>query len=283
MASKAYRICVAIFHQPANGSTEKIGKWVTQPDDGRGGEKIGKLHFVTFFGLDLEDRSNKIVTDYLLILKSMPFALAPQTPTTDLRQRHSAKERREEAVEAVIDLASAHSPEGITTQAIATRIGVTHGALFRHFPDKAAIWRTVFDWLGVQLGRVADAAIANGGTPLEVLERLFHAQVAFVASHPGVPRILFHELQRPAGSPLQGLARNIVGGYRERIKTLIHRAKEIGELPIDLDEDAAAVLFVGTVQGLVVQSTLFSGTLDMRAAAQRIFPLLLNGFLGAKS
>ncbi len=204
-------------------------------------------------------------------------------PPAETRHRHSAEERREEAVEAVIDLASEHSPEGITTQAIATRIGVTHGALFRHFPDKAAIWRTVFDWLGVRLGRVADTAIATGGTPLAVLERLFHAQVAFVADHPGVPRILFHELQRPSGSPLQSVARKIVGSYRERVKTLIRRAKEAGELPVTLDEEAAAVLFVGTVQGLVVQSTLFSSTMDMRAAALRIFPLLLNGFHGAKS
>ena len=200
-----------------------------------------------------------------------------------VRQRHSAEERREETVEAVIELASEHSPEGITTQAIATRIGVTHGALFRHFPDKSSIWKAVFNWLGTRLGRVADTAIAAGGEPLEVLERLFHAQVAFVASHPGVPRILFHELQRPAGSPLNGLARNIVGGYRERVRMLIARAKATGQLPTELDEVAAAILFVGTVQGLVVQSTLFSGTLDMRDAAKRVFPLLLDGYRGAKS
>ncbi|MCW5620885.1 MAG: TetR/AcrR family transcriptional regulator [Burkholderiales bacterium] len=208
---------------------------------------------------------------------------APETSAAEPRQRQSAETRREETVEAVIQLAGEHGPDGITTQAIASRIGVTHGALFRHFPDKAAIWRTVFDWLGNRLGRVADVAIATGGTPLELLERLFHAQVAFVTDHPGVPRILFHELQRPAGSPLQALACNIVGGYRERLKTLFCRAKEAGELPSDLDEEAAAVLFVGTIQGLVVQSTLFSGALDMREAAQRIFPLLLDGFRGARS
>jgi TetR/AcrR family transcriptional regulator len=207
---------------------------------------------------------------------------ALDAPASESRQRQSAETRREETVKAVIGLASEHSPEGITTQAIATRIGVTHGALFRYFPDKAAIWRSVFDWLGIRLGRVADAAIAKGGTPLEMIERLFYAQVAFVADHPGVPRILFHELQRPAGSPLQALARQIVGGYRERIETLIRRAKDIRELPTGLDENTAAILFIGTIQGLVVQSTLFSGTFDMREEAQRIFPLLLDGFHGAK-
>lgn len=213
-------------------------------------------------------------------MSSPPVSKATSSET---RVRHSAEARREEAVDAVIDLACEHGPEGITTQAIATRIGVTHGALFRHFPDKAAIWRAVFDWLGVRLGRVADAAFAAGGDPLAILERLFHAQVAFVAGHPGVPRILFHELQRPADSALHGLARNIVGGYRERVRTLIMRAKVAGQLPSGLDEGAAAVLFISTVQGLVVQSTLFSGTLDMRDAARKVFPLLLDGFRGAKS
>jgi len=203
--------------------------------------------------------------------------------TAEPRQRHSTAARRQETVSAVVDLAREHSPEGITTQAIAERVGVTHGALFRYFADKASIWRAVFDWLGGQLGRVADAAIAGGGEPLQILERLFHAQIAFVASHPGVPRILFHELQRPTGSTLSLLARHIVGAYRERVKTLIRSAKEAGQLPAGLDEEAAALLFIGTVQGLVVQSTLFSGTLDMREAAQRIFPLLLDGFHGAKS
>ncbi|MCX8087198.1 MAG: TetR/AcrR family transcriptional regulator [Rhodocyclaceae bacterium] len=205
-----------------------------------------------------------------------------ENPPVTPRQRHSTEERREETIEAVIDLASERGPDGITTQAIAMRIGVTHGALFRHFPDKLSIWRAVFEWLGSRLGRIADMATAAGGSPLIVLERLFHAQVDFVAQHPGVPRILFHELQRPAGSPLQALARNIVGGYRERVKLLIARAKAAGELPHELDEDAAAVLFIGMIQGLVVQSTLFSGALDMRETARRVFPLLLDGYRGAK-
>ncbi|MDI6750113.1 MAG: TetR/AcrR family transcriptional regulator [Rhodocyclaceae bacterium] len=211
----------------------------------------------------------------------MPITV-PTIAAETARQRHSAEERREQTVAAVVDLAREHGPEGITTQAIASRIGVTHGALFRHFPDKASIWAAVFDWLGEQLGRLADSAIAAGGTPLEMLERLFQAQVDFVAGHPGVPRLLFHELQRPRGSVLSGVARRIVGGYRERVKSLLMRAKQAGQLPATLDEEAAALLFIGTVQGLVVQSALFSGALDLRAAAQRVFPLLMDGFRGAR-
>ena len=113
------------------------------------------------------------------------------------RQRLSGDERRQETVAAVIDLARDHGPEGITTQAIADRIGVTQGALFRHFPDKAAIWSAVIEWEGGRLGRVIDGAIDAGGAPLAVIERLFHAHVDFVASHPACRASCFMNCSAP--------------------------------------------------------------------------------------
>lgn len=198
----------------------------------------------------------------------------------DKRSRLSAAERRSAVVAAVVDLARDNGPEGITTQAIADRVGVTHGALFRHFPDKAAMWVAVFDWVGDELGAVVDNAFAAGGDPMAILKRVFHAHVDFVAQHPGVPRILFHELQRPDDSAFRECVRSMVGGYRQRLCDLMEDAKRHGQLPAGLDEEAAAVLLIGTVQGLVVQSTLFRGEAGMRSAARRIFPLLLHGLQG---
>lgn len=196
------------------------------------------------------------------------------------RIRLSTEERRRQVVAAVVDLARDCGPEAITTQAIADRIGVTHGALFRHFPDKAAMWTAVFDWVQVELGRIISDAFAAGGEPLAILDRVFMAHVGFVARHPGVPRILFHELQRPADSPFRERARVVIGAYRQRLCELFILAKESGNLSIRLDQEAAAALFLGTVQGLVMQSTLFHGEADMQEIARRIFPLLLDGFRG---
>lgn len=207
---------------------------------------------------------------------------AQSVAVPERRKRLPAGQRRRDVVDAVIELARASGPEGITTQAIADRVGVTHGALFRHFPDKDAMWAAVFDWVQEQLGAVVDTAFAAGGRPLDVLERVFLAHVAFVARHPGVPRLVFHELQRPADSAFRERVRKMILGYRKRLIALFAAAKAAGQLPMALDEEAAAVLFIGTVQGLVVQGTLFRGEAGMLAAARRIFPLLLDGFRGAK-
>ncbi len=210
----------------------------------------------------------------------------PDSPLPSLaspkRTRLPAAERRREVVAAVIGLAHEFGPEAVTTQAIADRVGVTHGALFRHFPDKAAMWTAVFDWVQIELGGVVDRAFAAGGEPLAVLEQVFLAHVGFIASHPGVPRILFHELQRTVDSPVRERVKSMVGGYRQRLSGLLEEAKRRGQLPPGLDHEAGAVLFIGTVQGLVIQSTLFRGEADMPAAARRLFPLLLYGLHGER-
>jgi TetR/AcrR family transcriptional regulator len=211
----------------------------------------------------------------------MVRTVAPKpSPPPEKRTRLTADARRREVVRTIVNLACDRGPDGITTQAIAEYMGVTHGALFRHFPNKQAMWVAVFDWVQDELGHVVSAAFAQGGEPLDILKRVFLAHVEFVADHPGVPRIVFHELQRPVDSALHARVRQMVGAYRQRLCALLMLAKKQKQLPADLDEEAAAVLFIGTVQGLVVQSTLLDGAAGMRDAARRIFPLLLDGFRG---
>ena len=57
--------------------------------------------------------------------------------------------------------------------------------------------------------------------------------------------------------------------------------KAQGELDADLDVDAAAVLFIGTIQGLVMQSLLAADVAGMRRDAPRVFAIYRRGIEGA--
>ncbi|MFA5627222.1 MAG: TetR/AcrR family transcriptional regulator [Thiohalomonadaceae bacterium] len=65
--------------------------------------------------------------------------------------RLPADERRAATVIAVVDLAAKQNPNDITTAAIAKRIGLTQGAIFRHFPTKDAIFQAVMTWVSQRL------------------------------------------------------------------------------------------------------------------------------------
>lgn len=193
-----------------------------------------------------------------------------------------AAERRAVTVEAVLELAAEQNPGEITTAAIADRMHVTQGALFRHFASKDAIWEAVMHWVAERLLARIDRAAAEATSPFAALEAMFLAHVDFVARHPGVPRILFGELQRADDTPAKRMVRTIIERYRGRLVDLLERGKATGECAVDLDSAAASMLFIGSIQGLVMSSMLAGDVDRVRRDAPGAFAILRRG-LGAPS
>jgi AcrR family transcriptional regulator len=200
-------------------------------------------------------------------------------------QSHSkhlpAEERRAVTVETVIELAAEQNPSVITTAAIAKRMGLTQGALFRHFPNKDAILKAVMEWVAERLLSRVDKAVEGVSSPLAALEAMFMAHVAFVSEHPGIPRLLFGELQRAEVSPAKRMAKTLIQRYGERLHKLIEEGKAQGELDAALNVEAAAGLFIGTIQGLVMQSLLAGDLKRMRDDAPGIFAIYCRGIRSA--
>ncbi|MBI2381318.1 MAG: TetR family transcriptional regulator [Gammaproteobacteria bacterium] len=188
-----------------------------------------------------------------------------------------AEERRANTVETVLELAAESNPGEITTAAIAARMQLTQGALFRHFPSKDAIWSAVLDWVAERLLARLERAAAGAATPLAALEAMFLAHVDFVAENPGVPRILFGELQRREDSPAKRLVRQLMARYGERLGQLLAAGRAAGEMAPELDVQAAATLFIGTIQGLVMQATLAGDMAGIRQQAPRAFAIYRRG------
>ncbi|MBK6743914.1 MAG: TetR/AcrR family transcriptional regulator [Hydrogenophilales bacterium] len=196
----------------------------------------------------------------------------------DAQARHlPADERRAITVEAVIALAGAQNPSEITTAAIAKHMHLTQGALFRHFPNKDAIWEAVMAWVSERLLSRIDRAAEAFDSPLAAMEAMFMSHVEFVAEHPGVPRMLFGELQRAESTPAKRMAQTLIQRYGERLHRLIEQGKAHGELLPSLDNEAAAILFIGTIQGLVMQSLLAGDVDRLRRDAPRVFGVYRRG------
>jgi len=193
-----------------------------------------------------------------------------------------AEERRAVTVEAVVELAGEQNPNDITTAAIANRMGLTQGALFRHFPNKDAIFQAVMEWMATRLLARVDKAVQTASSPLVALEAMFMAHVEFVVEHPGVPRILFGELQRAEQTTPKRMAQTLIRHYGERLQRLIEEGKSCGDLDVGLDTQACATLFIGIIQGLVMQSLLASDLGRIRSDAPRVFAIYRRGIRSAQ-
>jgi AcrR family transcriptional regulator len=194
-----------------------------------------------------------------------------------MSSRLPTEHRQAEMVQAVLTLTEQQSVETITTTDIARRVGLSQGAVFRHFPNKQSIWLAAIDWVQHTLLDAIDAAAAAKAQPLERLQAMFEAHVDFVMRHPGVPRLLFHELQQPGDSLIKKSVRTLLATYRRRLVGLLEEAKASGQAQAGLDSDAAATLFIGMIQGLVMQAMLMGKARAMRKTADGLFVIYLDG------
>ena len=193
-----------------------------------------------------------------------------------------ADERRAVTVEAVVALAADQNPSEITTTAIAKHMGLTQGALFKHFPTKDAIWLAAMRWVHRELITCLAGAARRAATPRDALSAMFRAHVDFVTAHPGVPRFIFHELQQPHDSAAKQEVRAVLQAYRVLLLDTLGQALRQRQVTQDLDLEAAATTFVGLIQGLVMQSMLTDRPDSMNGQADRILILYLRS-LGESS
>ena len=174
-------------------------------------------------------------------------------------------------------LAGSQNPSDITTAAIAKHMNLTQGALFRHFPSKDAIWQSVMEWVADRLLAGIDSAAEGIESPLAAMQAMFMSHIDFVVEHPGVPRMMFGQLQSTEMTAAKQIAQTLMQRYAERIGARIEQGKANGEITPAVQTRAAATLFIGTVQGLVMQSMLSGDLARMRTDAPGVFAIYQRG------
>ncbi len=194
-----------------------------------------------------------------------------------IKRRLSTEERQGEIIRVAVELAADKGVDSVTTQDMADAMHLTQGAIFRHFATKDDIWVAVMQWIRDRLMKVLDKAAAGAADPLEAIERMFFAHIAFIEKHPAIPRLLFSELLHKKNSKLRQLIQEIISGYEAKITGLLDAAKAQSLAAADLDSKSAAVLYIGMIQGLVMQASIFGGKRTLQQEAEKAFPIFLHG------
>ncbi|MEU8308898.1 TetR/AcrR family transcriptional regulator [Actinomadura sp. NPDC048955] len=152
---------------------------------------------------------------------------------------------REKLFTAAIELIAESGLAATTVDQIAERAGVAKGTVYYNFDSKAALFAALLEY-GVDRLATALRDAASGRPPLEALDAVVAAELAFVGEHESFARLLIAETWR-AGGDWQHAARLI----RERaigvVADVLREAVTTGDLRSDLDVGTAASAVFGMV------------------------------------
>ena len=160
--------------------------------------------------------------------------------------------RRRQIAEAALGTIAEEGVSGFTTRAIAARVGISDGTLFRHFSTKEEIVLEAMELLRVEI----EAGMVSTASPLEDLERFFRHRAAFVGAVGSVGRLVFSDgLVHLAGE--EGRAE--VARWRSRsVAYLRERLGQLEGAGLDprLDAAAASMLLQGVLLTFAMQASL---------------------------
>jgi AcrR family transcriptional regulator len=193
------------------------------------------------------------------------------------RAEEASRARREEILDAATELFAEYGYSDAVTQALAERLQVGKGTLYRHFPSKRELFLAAADRVMRRMRERIDARLAGIDDPLERTSQAIRTFLAFFDEHPELVELLIQERahfkDRKKPTYIEHREKNVVR-WREHYRALIADGR-VRDISVERITDVISDLLYGTIF-----TNYFSGRRKSpEAQAQDILDILFGGIL----
>ena len=165
--------------------------------------------------------------------------------------------RREQITQAALDIIASDGVKGLTTSAIAGRVGISGANLYRHFQNKNEILNSVVAKIGSDLLQNLRAVRGEAPEdPLLKLTKLDRRHLEYTQNNKGIPRLVFSEEMHITNVPLKEKLVRVINSYTQEISSLIREGQEAGIIKQNMEPQALALTIVGLIQVTVLKWSL---------------------------
>jgi AcrR family transcriptional regulator len=186
-------------------------------------------------------------------------------------EKKSTRVRKEEIVQAALEVVGSKGVRALTISAIAASAGMSEANIYRHFGGKDEIFLAVAEFIGSSVMGKAAAIAAGSRKPLEKLETIFFSHIALITEHPGIPRFVFSDDIHLGHRNVTDNLASRIGNYVATITGVIAAAIAEGELKPGLSPRETALTLLGMIQFTALRWTISNGSFDIRPEAERLW------------
>ncbi|MGC8595910.1 MAG: TetR/AcrR family transcriptional regulator [Candidatus Kryptoniota bacterium] len=171
-------------------------------------------------------------------------------------ERKPTEIRQEEIKRAFLEIVDGEGLHNLSTRKLAEKVGVTEGALFRHFRSKRDIILSIIDSVEqVLMSSLQSVAMSNASSK----DRLFKflcAHVRYLIENRGITMLLFSEAAHSNDSELKARMLNILNRQKQLAKKIIQDGIVSGEWDSSIQVENVAMLYMGIPISLNIELVL---------------------------
>jgi AcrR family transcriptional regulator len=166
-------------------------------------------------------------------------------------QRENTLVRQKQIVSAARKLIVKYGSEHVTVRRLANEIGVSEGAIYRHFQSKRDILSFLINDIEDTLIGDIESNYSKKLGSLETLENIMNEHMSSIEQRKGVSFQVIAEIISLGDKQLNKQVSGVIDNYTKRIRLILADGIKEGVVYPSLDLESAAILFFGMTQGLV--------------------------------
>lgn len=197
-------------------------------------------------------------------------------------RRQSTTIRQEQIIDAAQKLILRYGSEHVTIRRIAKEVGISEGAIYRHFKSKSDILCLLLDNVGENLLGDIERSIIPERDVLESLDSILANHISTIVERHGMSFQIIAEVISLGDKKLNKQMSEIMNSYVSRIKSLLIVGVETGRVRGDIDLDAVAMLFFGMVESLSNYWTLNNYKFNLEEKIKPMWDIFRKAIVSAE-
>ena len=188
--------------------------------------------------------------------------------TTDIRQEQIKK--------AVLEIIAEQGFHNLSTRKLAKKIGLTEGAIFRHFAAKRDIITAIMDDVAEDLISSLKNIVISPGNPKEKMFNFLCTNVNYLKENRGITILLFSEATHLGDEELKAKLNQILSQQKHLIIKMVKEGISEGAWDKRLKPEDIATLYMGIPITYNIEFVLNKNRVNVNEFCKRMFKLIVK-------
>ena len=194
----------------------------------------------------------------------------------DKRVRKSGDERREEIKESILNIVFSEGMHKLSTRYLAQKVGVSEGALFRHYPSKKAMIEDIISDVNVEMVSRLKNIAEEAKSPQLRLDEYITFTLNYLYHKKGITLLLFTEASYQNDEGLKHTMDDIYKSQKQYFTKIVLDGITEGIWDDTIDVENLARLYMGIPVTLNIEMILNTENFDHDSFCNQMKTIILK-------